>query len=332
MWRMHRAPSVAFAAALSLSSAAAAAQWAPTPSDPRGDGPVTTLTVPVGVSTPAARAVGADRPDRRVAWRWQPVQTWEYVMAGGFAGATLGSLFIPVGQGRWTGVNGFDDQVGSALLPDDREGRRAAADASDVLLALEINHMLFDALVVGWAMHGQGGVAYQMSAVNMETMAVSVGLTNLVKSIAARERPYGRQCASDPVLRRSGDCEGRERYLSFFSGHSSAAFTVAGLTCMHHAHLPLYGGGARDGLACVSSLAAASAVGVLRVSAEDHYPSDVLAGAALGTAVGLGVPWLLHYRLPASRRTTGSDADREPNEVSIRFLPAPTGGALVGEF
>jgi hypothetical protein len=312
----------------------AAAQWAPTPGDPRGDGPPpAVLSAPLGAS-PRSTSPGAAPPAQRterarggVEWRWQPMQTWEYVATAGLAGATIASMAIPIGQGRWITRNEVDEHLGAPLQPDDNEDRRAADDASDILLALGIDHLLFDSVVVGWGIQGRGDVGYQMAMIDVETLTLSVTVTTLIKSLAARERPYGTRC-NDPARAGAPECAAGERYKSFFSGHAATAFTVAGLNCMHHTHIPLYGGGAPDALACVGSLGAATAVGFLRVRAFDHYPTDVLTGAAFGTAVGLGLPWLLHYR---KRMPAPGGGDRSAL-TAVRIVPTVGGGAIAGVF
>jgi membrane-associated phospholipid phosphatase len=97
--------------------------------------------------------------------------------------------------------------------------------------------------------------------------------------------------------------------------------------CSHHAHLPLYGGGAPDVLACAASFAAAATVGTLRVVSDQHFTTDVLTGAAVGTLTGLGLPWLLHYRGGAT-----PDVSARPAGATVGFVPAPLGGAIVGVF
>jgi membrane-associated phospholipid phosphatase len=125
------------------------------------------------------------------------------------------------------------------------------------------------------------------------------------------------------------DCRGRKRYLSFFSGHTSTAFVAASLMCSHHIAMPLYGGGAAEAwVMCLGGFGSAATVGLMRVMSDQHYMSDVLAGAGIGTLFGLGVPWLLHYRGgPAARLRPG-----KPPAVSIQIAPTLGGGYVVGHF
>jgi membrane-associated phospholipid phosphatase len=59
----------------------------------------------------------------------------------------------------------------------------------------------------------------------------------------------------------------------------------------------------------------ASAVGYLRVAGDQHWATDVLAGAAVGGLVGWAVPWVFHrVRRPGAR---------------VTVLPAPGGFAVV---
>src|SRR5262249_47515479 len=80
-----------------------------------------------------------------------------------------------------------------------------------------------------------------------------------------------------------------------YSGHTMMSFTSAGLTCAHHTHIALYGGGAVDVIACAVVLTAAAAEPVLRIAADHHYATDVTLGAVLGFASGYALPMALHY-------------------------------------
>lgn len=116
-------------------------------------------------------------------------------------------------------------------------------------------------------------------------------LTSATKAAAGRERPSTREQGCNEL---DLDC-GRDANKSYFSGHTSFAFTGAGLTCVAHKHLGLYG---RVGypLACATALALATATAVFRVMANTHWVTDVLTGAGVGLFSGWLMPWLLHFR------------------------------------
>jgi membrane-associated phospholipid phosphatase len=268
-------------------------------------------------------------PSSEVVWdpRWPRFRTSEYVATAIFGAAAFASLAIPPSEGRWTEINGFDASVRGAVRIESGRLRGAARDASDLLIGLMINHLSLDALLVTWWFHGRGSVAWEIVWIDAEALALNAALNGLFAGLTSRERPYREECDKPEALQ-NDDCRSQKRYRSFFSGHTSTAFTAAGLVCSHHAHLPLYGGGAADTLACAASFAAAAAVGTLRVVSDQHFASDALTGAAVGTLTGLGLPWLLHYRGGAPRH----GAARAAEGAAIRVIPAPFGGAVIGTF
>ena len=120
------------------------------------------------------------------------------------------------------------------------------------------------------------------AAVFGETIAAAYAATGWLKATVGRERPVlytadAPAAADDPDNQRS-----------FPSGHTAAAFgaAVSYLVVSERQHLPhrtrntvlLFGG--------------AVTVGALRVAAGRHFPTDVLAGAALGSLIGWLVPTL----------------------------------------
>ncbi len=75
----------------------------------------------------------------------------------------------------------------------------------------------------------------------------------------------------------------------------AAVTTVAGLTCAHHQHLPLYGGGFADLAPCLVMMGLAATTGVLRLVYDEHWASDIIVGWAAGAASGYVLPSVLHY-------------------------------------
>jgi membrane-associated phospholipid phosphatase len=232
----------------------------------------------------------------------------------------LGGLAIPVDPNRWSSPNGFDGSVRDALRLERDEARFRARDASDVLLALAINQLLVDALVVAWWRHDAREVALQLALIDAEVIAINTAVNTVASALFSRRRPYVAELCTGSSATELEDCRSSRRYRSFYSGHTSTSFAAAAVNCMHHAYLPLYRGGALDSLACAAGFATAAAVGTLRVASDQHWMSDVLTGAAMGTATGLLVPWLLHYR--GDRRA--------PSARTLHLVPTGLGVALGG--
>ena len=260
---------------------------------------------------------------------WPKVGVPEMVTIGAAGILTFAARAIPVQKENWRGVTGFDAGARDALRLGSAGARSTAADASDLLLTLLLNQLVVDATLVAWWGHDRPSVATQLVLIDLEALALTGGIHALVSTLASRWRPYRATCVG-PVETQTQDCQSSKQYYSFWSGHSSGAFTAAGLMCMHHAYLPLYGGGAAEPLTCAASVAAAATVAYLRVAADQHFLTDVLVGAAVGTISGLGVPWVLHYRHgPPTRFPSSSKA---ANQVDIRVAPGPLGVSVLGEF
>lgn len=137
------------------------------------------------------------------------------------------------------------------------------------------------------ALHRNVDVAAQLALIDFEVLTLA-GMTQLLTSrLIGRGRPYTDDCPP-------GGCTAGP-FRSFNSGHSMASFTAAGLMCVHHEMLPLFGGGAPDTWACIWALSVASATSTMRIVADEHWASDVLFGAGIGWIYGYYLPKLLHF-------------------------------------
>lgn len=237
----------------------------------------------------------ADSED--VAWNpeWPRFRATEALVSSVLGAQAMTALLLyPVPEPRWRGGILFDDAVRDSVRLRDRDARESARAVSDPLYyALAVYPFAVDTALVTWGIHGSGDVALEMLAMNAQSYALT-GALALTAQKLGRLRPAGLACRVDPDY--SPKCSD-ERALSesFFSGHAAVAFTSAGLSCAHHQHLPLYGGGAADIAACVVALTAATTEGVLRIATDDHYASDVLLGAFVGLVSGYVLPSWLHY-------------------------------------
>lgn len=251
-------------------------------------------------------------------------------------GATLGSTVLSLYAERsvdasltprWTGAILFDVPVRDALRSDSPRVQKVFADYSDkVGRVLAFFPYVVDAGVMALGVHRNPDVALQMFLIDVQSLSLTGAVTLLTEKFVARQRPYARDCDARGV---SGHhtCGGAGDNLSFFSGHTSAVFTSAGLTCVHHEHLPLWGGGLVDRWACTWALGLASFTGVARIISDNHYASDVVVGAGVGLASGYLLPKWLHYGFGSSESAHASR--RRGVRMMPTFSPAP-GAAGIG--
>jgi hypothetical protein len=258
--------------------------------------------------------------------RWRKFGTGHYVLTGASIVTAAASIAIPPVPSRWRTRNRLDEWGRRNVAIQDYEEGLWARDLSDVLVSVNVTYpVLVDSLIVTYWYRQSEQVAAQMALITLEALAVSAALQGLTSGIASRERPFVRDCGGS-IDARLDDCLERDRFRSFFSGHSSNAFAAASVTCSHHMRHEVFGDPIADGLACGVAYASASTVALMRVVGQRHFISDVITGASIGTLSGLGVPWLLHYG-PLARRDTATAA-----RVQWSLLPMPNGIALGGKF
>jgi membrane-associated phospholipid phosphatase len=262
---------------------------------------------------------------------WPKFQTGEWIAGGVGIAAALASRILPLPSSHWQGGIGIDESARDALRLHTPAARRRARDGSDIALTINVSWPFFDALVVAGWYRDSPEVGVQQALISAEVLAVTAGMQGLASYFTSRERPYGRECG-DELPANTRDCVARDRVYSFYSGHSAAAFASAGVNCMHHAYVPLYGGGAADDWACAGMFGVAATTALLRVATDVHYVSDVAMGALIGTTTGLLLPWALHYRHGAAvKRGVEMDASA-PRDLQLTVVPSisPGFGGLYG--
>lgn len=295
-------------------------EWLFSSADEYSPSDLTGKTIPV----PALPERGEGSP-RTWDPRWRRFGTGHYVFTGGSILAGAGALLIKPRKNPWRTRNDLDEWGRKTLSASSYEGGLWARDLSDVLVSLNVAYpFLVDSLVVTYWYRRSDDLAAQMALISLEAMAFSAALQGITSGIATRERPFVRDCGTklDAELE---DCVERDRLRSFFSGHTSNAFAGATVACSHHMRHSLFGDPFADGAACGLALASAATVGTMRVVGQRHYVTDVLTGAAIGAASGLGIPWLLHYG-PLARRASASGS------VTWNLVPMPQGMAIGGRF
>ncbi len=288
-------------------------------------------SVSLGVAGPSG-----DAPPLLPRLTWDPAWgrsgTPNYLLIG--TSLAVVGLSVGIGPREMNPTRGgilWDERARDTLRVGDEVGRQVARDISDVFLTILVSYpTIVDAILVAAWMHDSPDVAIEMGLMHAEVVSLLLAIHQATNVAVSRERPYGRTCGGggpDDVPADSRACDGSGRYVSFFSGHASQSFAGAALTCMNHMHLDLYGGSAVG--PCITGFAMAGAVGLLRVMGDMHYTTDVITGAAVGTAVGFLLPYLLHYGhddAPLTLTAGGEDG------VTMSILPTPTGASVIGTF
>ncbi len=114
----------------------------------------------------------------------------------------------------------------------------------------------------------------------LEAYVITVVLTNVIKQVAHRHRPY-QDLPPDPHAWNGpfdwGGEYGPFGYNSFPSGHSSSVFAVATVVALEYWHTK-WVPAVCFGLAGITA--------IYRLAVNQHWASDVLFGSAIGFAVG----------------------------------------------
>lgn len=211
---------------------------------------------------------------------------------------------------RICGTNALDAGARDRLLWSSPARARTLSDvlAFGVLPAGVLAHSLLAARAGGdpW----KEGMVDVLVVAEAATLAGALG--QLVKFAAGRQRPFVHY-GNVPEASRAPDPDDN---LSFWSGHSSLAFSLA-VGAGTVAHLR---GDRSAPWILGAGLAAATATGWLRIAGDKHYLTDVLAGAAVGSLAGWAIPFYLHRR---------GDGPPSPGATRVAVTPLPLGVVVV---
>ncbi len=131
---------------------------------------------------------------------------------------------------------------------------------------------------------------------------LALGIAQLIADVWARPRPYVAHPDVHLFIARSADS-------SFPSDHATAAFAIAVALFLRHRK------------AGWVALALAAVVSIARVAVGTHYPADVVAGAAIGTAAAF-VLWHPSVRGPLHRLAAWSGGIYDRATISIARMSA----------
>jgi membrane-associated phospholipid phosphatase len=303
-----------------------------------------TVVVPPGGEQASARVV--------LDWdeRWGRSGIPNYVLIGG--GAVAAGVLLAIGsQGGVEPTRGgwlFDEEARDALRLPQEGARLIARDVSDVLLTVMTSApLILDAFILAAWQHARPDIAFEIVLMHAEVAAVTATLQIGANVLVRRERPYGRTCGGggpDDLPAESFMCDSPDRTYSFFSGHTSQAFAGAAMVCSAHLNLPLLGGGDIELLPCLTGMGLAATTAMMRVLGDQHYITDVVTGAVIGTGVGFLLPWLLHFRHRDNGDAAAEEVAPEASEgerdepvassrgAMITVLPAAQGASIFGVF
>jgi membrane-associated phospholipid phosphatase len=172
-------------------------------------------------------------------------------------------------------------------FPGDEGVRRnlsfSAARASDVSLLTTIA-----VPIVAQIAGGADARFANTTVVYFEALSANFLLNTVVKYTVQRPRPYTHR--KEPAAVSYSESQGKDAYLSFYSGHAATAFSaaVAGSYMFAATHAE----SASRYWMWGTEFALAGATAALRVRAGKHYYSDVVVGAVVGSGVGIALPLL----------------------------------------
>lgn len=153
----------------------------------------------------------------------------------------------------------------------------------------------------------------------VEAFALSGVATTLIKGLVGRERPS--VANGDIDVYKPGQGFANNAFASFPSGHTTVAFAVA---------TALAAGTVDDTrwvhrTVSILGYTGATAVGLSRMYTNNHWASDVVAGAAIGITSGLAVVRFDHQR--GARAMSLSGVERLVDHMTVS--PGPRGGMTV---
>jgi hypothetical protein len=177
----------------------------------------------------------------------------------------------------------FDQRLADALRDEQAKGNRTIDDIAHTA-------KFFGGpgpLIIGSSMYLVGRLGHvprmaELALHGTEAVGVGAAIAGVIKTVAGRARPF---VSADTNPRDFAFGRGLKKgdYKSFPSGHSTAAFSAAAAVVAEtHEWWPnstwyiapvMYGG--------------ATVVGLSRMYDDQHWASDVLMGAAIGTFAGL---------------------------------------------
>jgi membrane-associated phospholipid phosphatase len=286
------------------------------------------------LATSTARADGSDGVEWKPEWHRVGIPEAAAIVGVTIADTEIDQRIPYPTHADWHGGIVFDDWARGVFHGRTLAVQSTASTVSDWMYkAGALVPFVVDDYVAALSIHQNPELALQMAFIGLEAYAVSGIVSLTAEHAVGRQRPYAAHCDErDPSGQLLRVCGTADDDRSFYSGHATATATTAGLVCIEHQRLPLFGGGLADLAPCVLMIGVSVSAGLLRLVYDEHWASDVITGWAVGAASGYLLPALLHY---------GFHDGRPPGEIASGDLRAvPTllpyaggaGAGLVGVF
>jgi hypothetical protein len=265
---------------------------------------------------------------QRLRWKYPRFRYWQWGLS---IAATGYFTYSVLNEPRKSDMGWHDAAPGdtffrSALLAKGVDGRRRANIASNRLWHVTEFFPFADSVIVPLFFDDFNiDVAWQMTLINWQGIAVTGAINRLTHDWMARDRPALKGCEKYGPEYSEEFCENDAPRVtqSFISGHAASVFFGAGATCAHHMAFPMYGHPIADYGVCGLLLASATTVGALRVVADTHWATDIFAGAVVGLGSGFGLAYALHYATPLAELQEAGILLMplvQPGEVTLQLL------------
>jgi membrane-associated phospholipid phosphatase len=200
-------------------------------------------------------------------------------------------------------LNGLDKGVRDSL----KWSNTGAADTTSNILGFAVlpaTMIGLDAIVANHddALHGFGVDALVIA----ESMVIAGSLNQVVKFIAARERPFVHALSPDE---KPNTPHPNDNNVSFFSAHTSVGMAIA----VSAGTVASMRGYRWAPIVWAVGPTLAMFTGYLRIAADKHYFTDVMTGAVIGSAIGFAVPYVFH-------NTTNGSANGQASALTVGAL------------
>jgi hypothetical protein len=212
------------------------------------------------------------------------------VAVAAVSAASLGAWLLPQRATSWAPSTDRSAHLGYGIASD------VVGATGGSLLLLTAGYFLETAYLESGSVDAPFARAGRVTLVEGESALLATGLTYAIKRLSGRCRPRSY---------RAGQCVGGE-HDAFPSGHTSAVAAIAGASLVLSLRSTGDAGPRYAALGLAEGFTAAAAT--LRVLAGAHSWEDVVGGALLGHAAGVGVA-LLH---PMERPATGAGGASAP--------------------